>query len=59
MGKNCEGCKYYRLLGDAAGLRACHYLLDTGEVRGCSADNCTKKDRSKGTVKKQKRNNKR
>lgn len=46
MAKNCKGCKYYRRFDVGRGGKACYYCLDTGEVRGCSPENCTKKDRS-------------
>lgn len=48
MAKNCNGCKYYRSLDEAGGkTKVCHYCYDTGEPRGCSPENCKKKDRSK------------
>ncbi len=39
---SCVGCIYHRQLGDAE-TWGCHYLLDTGELRGCPAHTCTKK----------------
>lgn len=42
---SCKGCGHYRTIGgNNSGERGCHYLLDTGEPRGCSAENCTKKE---------------
>lgn len=52
MGKQCEGCVYYKSLG-ACGEgteRACHYLLIRGKMRERDGDNCCsrqgKKNRS-------------
>lgn len=39
---SCVGCIYHRQLDDAE-TWGCHYLLDTGELRGCPAHACTKK----------------
>lgn len=41
---NCAGCAHYRPLSEkrGAGPRACHYILDTGHMRGCAASDCTK-----------------
>ena len=43
---SCKGCGHYRTFSGnyTKGERGCHYLLDTGEPRGCSAENCTKKE---------------
>ena len=41
--KSCEGCYYYRGLGDRRSDMCCHYMIDTGMRRGCSAENCDKK----------------
>ena len=40
---NCAGCAHYRPLSEkrSAGLRACHYILDTGHMRGCPVSACT------------------
>lgn len=45
MAKSCKGCRYYRPLAEYSRCAkwVCHYILDTGEPRGCSAENCTKK----------------
>lgn len=42
---SCTGCTYWRRFqGSGENLiRACHYLLDTGHMRGCPADHCTRK----------------
>lgn len=29
-----QGCIYYRSIGAAGGIRACHYFLDTNILRG-------------------------
>lgn len=42
MAKTCVGCAYYRPLYDN-GESYCNYILDTGEPRGCPAENCKKK----------------
>lgn len=42
MGKQCEGCVYYKSLG-ACGEgteSACHYLLIRGKMRERDGDNC-------------------
>lgn len=37
----CKGCKYRRpVSGVEHGTGACHYCVDTGEPRGCSAREC-------------------
>lgn len=48
MGKTCNnshcmGCAHYRPLCEkrGSGPRACHYILDTGHMRGCSPVDCT------------------
>lgn len=45
MADNCKGCIYWRSASDTNGkvIKLCHYLLDTGERRGCPADKCTRK----------------
>lgn len=43
MAKTCVGCAYYRPLCDNRGESYCNYILDTGEPRGCPAENCNKK----------------
>lgn len=43
MAKTCVGCAYYRPLYDNRGESYCNYILDTGEPRGCPAENCNKK----------------
>ena len=46
MAKTCVGCAYYRSLSEnSPNLQPyCNYLLDTGEPRGCPAENCKKKN---------------
>lgn len=43
MAKTCVGCAYYRPLYDNRGESYCNFILDTGESRGCPAENCKKK----------------
>ena len=45
MAKTCKGCVYYRPLSESnnRGKPYCNYILDTGEPRGCPAENCEKK----------------
>ncbi|MEG1686873.1 MAG: hypothetical protein RR022_03390 [Angelakisella sp.] len=48
----CANCLYRR---PASAMRprftVCHYLLDTGEVRGCSPQHCTRwRERPAGTA---------
>ena len=40
---HCAGCAHYRRLADHGGndFHACHYILDTGHMRGCPASDCT------------------
>lgn len=33
---------FYSRHGGSNGFKCCHYLLWTGEVRGCSAEQCDK-----------------
>lgn len=42
MAKSCKGCIYWRFAAHTSsrGLKICHYLLDTGEKRGCPSENC-------------------
>ena len=42
MADSCVGCKHWRPLGQTycGNVSACHYLIDTGEQRGCPAENC-------------------
>lgn len=44
MAKTCVGCAYYRPLCGNRGESYCNYILDTGEPRGCPAENCKKKN---------------
>lgn len=41
--KSCQGCTFYRPIS-AGHEMACHYMLMTGEKRGCPPENCTKKE---------------
>lgn len=47
QGKNkrasCKGCLYRRPIGSNQNYTICHYLLDTGKVRGCPVEHCDKK----------------
>ena len=43
MAKTCVGCAHFRPLYDNRGESYCNYILDTGEPRGCPAENCKKK----------------
>lgn len=38
----CTGCRYYRGGKSAHSMppRVCHFCYDTGEPRGCSAEEC-------------------
>lgn len=42
--RHCAGCTYNRpYCGKGSTfLPACHYLLDTGKMRGCSVEKCTR-----------------
>lgn len=46
-GKNarpsCKGSLYRRPIGRNSRYTICHYMIDTGEMRGCPADKCDKK----------------
>lgn len=50
---HCAGCVHYRLLANkrGAGPKVCHYILDTGQKRGCAASNCTINRNKKRTTK--------
>lgn len=43
---SCEGCKYYLPLSvsSANSPKYCNFMLETGEKRGCSPENCTRKE---------------
>jgi len=53
--KSCIGCRHYRSLSgggewhkaNSKVAKGCHYLLDTGEPRGCPAAHCTRYDPAK------------
>lgn len=40
--QSCIGCIYHRRLGEI-GSWGCHYMLDTGEPRGCPPEDCIHK----------------
>lgn len=49
--ETCKGCKYLKQDWSHTGYY-CHYMIDTGERRGCPADKCDKKvKRGKNDVK--------
>ncbi len=39
---SCTGCVYHPQIGDP-GSWGCHFMLDTGEKRGCPPTSCTRK----------------
>lgn len=42
--KPCKGCAHNRSeTGSRGGEEICHYILDTGEPRGCLPENCNKR----------------
>ena len=47
---SCKGCTYHRKL---MGEYICYYSMDTGRLKGCTADNCDKyqKKKRKGSAK--------
>lgn len=43
--KPCAGCAHYRSsTGSRGGEEICHYILDTGEPRGCPPERCNKRE---------------
>lgn len=40
--KTCRGCKYFSIFSSVG---TCNYCLMTGTPRGCSAENCNKKEK--------------
>lgn len=40
--KSCKGCRYFRSLAIGRNYFVCHYMLDTGQSRGCDPGHCTK-----------------
>ncbi len=48
--ETCKGCVHYRAFGSDHHEKCCHYIIDTGEPRGCPAKKCTHytKDPDKG-----------
>ena len=51
----CTGCVYHRSLGSNSGLNyyACHYCIDTGTLRGYSAEACYRNEHTAYTPKKE------
>lgn len=41
MPQTCNGCRFWRYI--ERDVKACHYAIDMGELRECSAKNCTKR----------------
>ena len=42
--KGCEGCVNYRPMHRAGGAqKMCHFMLYTGQKRGCPPENCTRR----------------
>ena len=52
MAKKCKGCYFHRDIGGK--IMACHYLLVTGNLRGCKAEDCTFKQTEQQYLKAQK-----
>ena len=41
--KSCKGCVHFQPLSISMPYhKTCFYILDTGKMRGCPADNCDK-----------------
>ncbi len=40
--ETCKGCVHHRALGSDRHEKCCHYIIDTGEPRGCPAKKCTR-----------------
>lgn len=40
-GENCHGCIHWRIMTGLEGTKACHYSIDTGNLRNCSPQNCS------------------
>lgn len=40
---SCTGCFYWRDIGRCNHQKCCHYMLMTGEPRGCKVEDCDKK----------------
>ena len=44
----CRGCRYWRPLSSGKnGYYACHYLIDTGKLRGGTVEDCTVRETGK------------
>lgn len=42
---SCKGCKYNLPLSESSPhFKICHYMLLTGEMRGCSPEKCERKE---------------
>ncbi len=41
----CKGCKYRMMIAQNKNDTCCGYLLMTGRLRGCPAEDCDKYDR--------------
>lgn len=46
VSQRCGSCLHWRPLSsqNVRGIRVCHYLLDTGKMRGMRAQECTRKE---------------
>lgn len=42
--RRCEGCTHWRRLNSGHSIFACHFILDTGKMRGMSVQDCTRKE---------------
>lgn len=39
-GAKCHGCIHWRIMTGLEGTKACHYSIDTGNLRNCSSEDC-------------------
>lgn len=47
--ETCKGCVHYRVFGGDRHEKCCHYIIDTGEPRGCPAKKCTRYTKNPGS----------
>lgn len=55
MGKDyehCSGCAHWRHFcgRGSSELFACHFIFDTGKMRGCAVEECNKHTAKEGTA---------
>lgn len=42
--EQCRGCVHFRILTMGRSIKACHYMLDTGDSRARDGDKCLSRE---------------